>query len=319
MSIKRLMLPILGAVVLTLLTTLVVLNLRAEKKVDVKPTHLYAAADPQFLRAMSVLLGPPLIDGNRVETLLNGDQIFPSMLQAIEGATQTINFETYIYWSGEVGRRFADALAERARAGVKVNVLVDWVGSQKMDDDSIETMKQAGVDIRKYRPLRWYNLGRINNRTHRKLLVTDGRVGFTGGVGIADAWSGDAEDPQHWRDNHYRIEGPAVAQMQSAFMDNWTKVSGSVLHGDEYFPLQRTAGNQHAQVFQSSSEGGSESMHLMYLLSIAAAVRTIDLAMAYFVPDEVTSAALISAMKATAWTRPVVAGSGSAVTRGVSH
>ena len=297
MSIKRLMLPILGAVVLTLLTTLVVLNLRAEKKVDVKPTHLYAAADPQFLRAMSVLLGPPLIDGNRVETLLNGDQIFPSMLQAIEGATQTINFETYIYWSGEVGRRFADALAERARAGVKVNVLVDWVGSQKMDDDSIETMKQAGVDIRKYRPLRWYNLGRINNRTHRKLLVTDGRVGFTGGVGIADAWSGDAEDPQHWRDNHYRIEGPAVAQMQSAFMDNWTKVSGSVLHGDEYFPLQRTAGNQHAQVFQSSSEGGSESMHLMYLLSIAAAVRTIDLAMAYFVPDEVTSAALISAMK----------------------
>jgi len=297
MSIKRLMLPILGAVVLTLLTTLVVLNLRAEKKVDVKPTHLYAAADPQFLRAMSVLLGPPLIDGNRVETLLNGDQIFPSMLQAIEGATQTINFETYIYWSGEVGRRFADALAERARAGVKVNVLVDWVGSQKMDDDSIETMKQAGVDIRKYRPLRWYNLGRINNRTHRKLLVIDGRVGFTGGVGIADAWSGDAEDPQHWRDNHYRIEGPAVAQMQSAFMDNWTKVSGSVLHGDEYFPLQRTAGNQHAQVFQSSSEGGSESMHLMYLLSIAAAVRTIDLAMAYFVPDEVTSAALISAMK----------------------
>jgi len=297
MSIKRLMLPILGAVVLTLLTTLVVLNLRAEKKVDVKPTHLYAAADPQFLRTMSVLLGPPLIDGNRVETLLNGDQIFPSMLQAIEGATQTINFETYIYWSGEVGRRFADALAKRARAGVKVNVLVDWVGSQKMDDDSIETMKQAGVDIRKYRPLRWYNLGRINNRTHRKLLVIDGRVGFTGGVGIADAWSGDAEDPQHWRDNHYRIEGPAVAQMQSAFMDNWTKVSGSVLHGDEYFPLQRTAGNQHAQVFQSSSEGGSESMHLMYLLSIAAAVRTIDLAMAYFVPDEVTSAALISAMK----------------------
>ncbi len=293
----RLILPILGAVVLTLLATLVVLNLRAEKKVDVKPTHLYATADPQFLRAMSVLLGPPLIDGNRVETLLNGDQIFPSMLQAIEGATKTINFETYIYWSGEIGRRFADALAERARAGVKVNVLVDWVGSQKMDDESIEAMKQAGVDFRKYRPLRWYNLGRVNNRTHRKLLVIDGRVGFTGGVGIADAWSGHAQDPQHWRDNHYRIEGPAVAQMQSAFMDNWTKVSGSVLHGDQFFPPQRAAGKQHAQVFQSSSEGGSESMHLMYLLSIAAAVRTIDLAMAYFVPDEVTSAALISAMQ----------------------
>jgi cardiolipin synthase len=297
MSIKRLILPLLAAVLLTVLATLVVLNLRAEKKIDVKPTHLYAVSDPQFLRSMSVLLGPQLMDANRVETLLNGDRIFPSMLQAIEGAKETINFETYIYWSGDIGKRFADALAERARAGVKVNVLVDWVGSQKMDNESIETMKQAGVDFRKYRPLRWYNLGRVNNRTHRKLLVVDGRVGFTGGVGIADAWSGDAEDPEHWRDNHYRLEGPAVAQMQAAFVDNWTQVSGSVLHGDKYFPPQRAAGTQHAQVFQSSSEGGSESMHLMYLLSIAASVKTIDLAMAYFVPDKVTTEALVSAMQ----------------------
>ncbi len=159
MKLKRLMLPILATVVLTVLATLIVLNLRAEKKIDVRPTHLYPVADQQFLRSMSVLLGPPLIDGNRVETLLNGDQIFPSMLQAISGAKQTIDFETYIYWSGEIGKRFAEALAERARAGVKVNVLVDWLGSQKMDNDSIETMTQAGVDFRKYRPLRWYNLG----------------------------------------------------------------------------------------------------------------------------------------------------------------
>ncbi|MGZ9076031.1 MAG: phospholipase D-like domain-containing protein, partial [Burkholderiaceae bacterium] len=206
-------------------------------------------------------------------------------------------FETYIYWSGEIGKRFSAALAERARAGVKVNVLVDWVGSQKMDQDSIETMTQAGVEFRKYRPLRWYNLGRINNRTHRKLLVVDGRIGFTGGVGIADNWTGNAQDPEHWRDNHYRLEGPAVAQMQAAFMDNWTKVSGSVLHGDPYFPPQKPSGQMYAQVFQSSSEGGSESMHLMYLLSIAAATKTIDLAMAYFVPDKVTSEALVSAIK----------------------
>ena len=220
------MLPILAAIVLTVLATLVVLNLRAEKKIDVKPTHIYAVSDPQFLRSMSVLLGPPLTEGNRVETLLNGDRIFPSMLQAIASARQTISFETYIYWSGDIGKRFAEALAERSRAGVKVHVLVDWLGSQKMDNDSIEVMTQAGVDFRKYRPLRWYNLGRINNRTHRKLLVVDGRIGFTGGVGIADNWTGNAQDPEHWRDNHYRLEGPAVAQMQAAFMDNWTKVSG---------------------------------------------------------------------------------------------
>ncbi len=274
MKFKRLMLPILATFVLTALATLVLLNLRAEKKIDVRPTHLYPVSDQQFVRSMSVLLGPPILEGNRVETLLNGDGIFPSMLAAISSAKTTIDFETYIYWSGEIGKQFAAALSERARAGVKVNVLVDWLGSQKMDNDSIEAMTQAGVDFRKYRPLHWYNLGRVNNRTHRKLLVVDGRIGFTGGVGIADNWTGNAQDPEHWRDNHYRLEGPAVAQMQAAFMDNWTKVSGSVLHGDTYFPAQKPAGQMYAQVFQSSSQGGSESMHLMYLLSIAAATKT---------------------------------------------
>jgi len=294
---RRPVLTIVATVVLTLLGTLIVLNLRAEKKIGVRPVHLYSVDDPQFVRSMSVLLGPPLLDGNRVETLINGDRIFPSMLQAISGARETINFETYIYWSGDVGRQFAEALADRARDGVKVHVLVDWVGSQKMDNDSIELMKRAGVDFRKYRPLRWYNLARVNNRTHRKLLIVDGRIGFTGGVGIADEWSGDAQDRKHWRDNQYRIEGPAAAQMQAAFMDNWTKVSGSVLHGNVYFPVLQGAGTIAAQVFQSSSQGGAESMHLMYLLSIAAATRTIDLAMAYFVPDEITSEALVAAMK----------------------
>lgn len=308
MKTKRILLPIIAAVVLTVLATLVVLNLRAEKKIDVRPPHLYSVSDQQFVRSMSVLLGPPLLEGNRVETLLNGDRIFPSMLQAISGAKQSIDFETYIYWSGEIGKRFAEALAERARAGVKVNVLVDWVGSQKMDENAIKTMTQAGVDFRKYRPLRWYSLARVNNRTHRKLLVVDGRIGFTGGVGIADNWTGNAQDPEHWRDNHYRIEGPAVAQMQAAFMDNWTQVSGSVLHGNQYFPPQQLSGKQYAQVFQSSSEGGSESMHLMYLLSIAAATKTLDLAMAYFVPDQVTSEALVNAMKRSVRVRLILPG-----------
>lgn len=297
MTLRHPLLTVAAIVIITLLATLIVLNLRAEKKIGVRPTHLYGVADPQFVRSMGVLLGPPLIDGNTVETLINGDRIFPSMLEAISGAQLTVDFETYIYWSGEIGRKFAEALAERARGGIKVHVLVDWLGSQKMDNAAVELMEAAGVKFRKYRPLRWYNLGRVNNRTHRKLLIVDGRIGFTGGVGIADEWSGDAEDATHWRDNHYRIEGPAVAQMQAAFTDNWTKVSGWVLHGDLYFPPPQNKGPMLAQVFQSSSEGGSESMHLMYLLSIAAATRTIDLAMAYFVPDRVTREALVGAIK----------------------
>jgi cardiolipin synthase A/B len=273
-------------------------NLTAgEKRITRQVEHRYDVADPQFLRVMGVLLGPSLVAGNRVDTLLNGDRIFSAMLEAIRSARTTITFETYIYWSGDIGRRFAEALSERARNGVKVHVLLDAVGSQKLDEAALATMRQAGVQVEKYHPVRWYTLGKLNNRTHRKLLVIDGRIGFTGGVGIADKWAGNAQDPDHWRDTHYRIEGPAVAQMQAAFMDNWTKVTGKVPHTIEYFPPPAEAGSHYAQVFQSSIEGGAESMHLMYLLSIAAARETIHLSMAYFAPDDVAMEALKEALR----------------------
>jgi cardiolipin synthase len=289
---------IVVAVATTAIVTLIVVNLiGGEKRIDERPAHLYAVADPQFIRAMGVLLGPPLVGGNDVRTLLNGDQIFPAMLEAIRGARQSIDFETYIYWSGTIGKAFADALSERARAGVQVRVMLDWVGSEKMDGSHLDQMRQAGVEVRKYHPVRWYTLNRLNNRTHRKLLIVDGQIGFTGGVGIADEWTGHAQDPEHWRDTHFQLRGPAVAQMQAAFADNWTKLTGTVLHGDDYFPAPMRAGDQQAQVFKSSIDGGSESMHLMYLLSIAAATKTIDLAMAYFVPDSVTEEALVAALR----------------------
>jgi cardiolipin synthase A/B len=290
---------IAGVVVLTAIATLVAVNLfsDSEKKITRRVEHQYDVASPQFLRSMGVLLGPPLVGGNRTQTLLNGDEIFPSMLQAIGSARKTIDFETYIYWSGRIGQSFADALSERARAGVKVHILLDWVGSQKMDKAQLQQMTESGVDIRRYHPLQWYTIDRVNNRTHRKLLVVDGRIGFTGGVGIGDEWNGHAQDPEHWRDTHFRIEGPAVAQMQAAFIDNWTKVSGAVLHGDDYFPAIEPAGGQLAQVFKSSIEGGAESIHLMYLAAIAASRESIDLAMAYFVPDEVALETLEAAMK----------------------
>ena len=273
------------------------LNLVAgEKKITRPVEHRYTIADAQFARAIGVLLGPSLVAGNRVDTLLNGDQIFSAMLEAIRGAKSTITFETYIYWSGEIGKAFAAALSERARAGVKVHVLLDAVGSQKLDKESLSGMRDAGVEVEFYHPVSWYTLGKLNNRTHRKLLVIDGRTGFTGGVGIADKWSGQAQDPDHWRDTHYRIEGPTVAQMQAAFMDNRTKVTGRVLHTGEYFPPVPPAGTRYAQLFQSSIEGGSESMHLMYLLSIAAASKSIQLSMAYFAPDDVALDALSAAL-----------------------
>jgi cardiolipin synthase len=289
---------VVGTAIVTLLAVLVGLNLTAgEKQVKRQIGHRYAIHDPQFQRTLGVMLGPVIIPGNRFEVLVNGDQIFPSMLKAIREARRTIVFETYIYWSGQVGKDFADALAERARAGVKVHVLIDWVGSSKMETAYLKTMEDAGVEIRKFHEPRWYNLSKLNNRTHRKILVVDGVAGFTGGVGIATEWTGHAQDPQHWRDTHFKVEGPVIAQMQAVFADNWVKATGVVLHGSDYFPAIAPAGTGAAQVFASSPSGGSESMQLMYLLIIAAAERSIDLASAYFVPDALSRDAIVDALK----------------------
>lgn len=282
----------------TVLAVVLAMNfITPEKKIERRIEHRHAIADPQFQREMSVLLGPAILPGNQVTAYQNGDEIFPAMLDAIEAARGTITFETYIYWSGGIGRKFADALSERARNGVAVHLLVDWVGSIKMDESMLRQMEDAGVLLEHYRPLHWYNLGRMNNRTHRKLLVVDGRVGFTGGVGIADQWTGHAQDPEHWREAHFRIEGPAVAQIQAAFNDNWIKTTGTLLNGPAYFPPLEPAGEMPAHLFIASPAGGSESMHLMYLTSIAAAEHSIDLAASYFVPDELIVKALLAARR----------------------
>jgi cardiolipin synthase A/B len=258
----------------------------------------YAASDPQFQRTMGVLLGPAIVPGNSIETLLNGDQIFPAMLKEIESAQKTITFETYVYWTSVVGDAFAFALAERAKAGVKVHVILDTVGAGEIDGEYIEKMKRAGVEVIMYHPLRWYDVtsaAKLENRTHRKLLVIDGKVGFTGGVGIADEWMGRGQDKDHWRDTHYRVTGPVVAQIQAAFTDNWMEATGRVLHGDDYFPQLAEGGATAAQMFRSSPDGGSESMQLMFLLSVAAAQKNVRIASAYFVPDDLTISELIAA------------------------
>lgn len=282
----------------TLLAGFLLLNLMpGEKKIEQQLVRKYDIEDPQFRRSMGVLLGPGVLEGNKVDVLLNGDQIFPSMLAAIRGAQRTITFETYIYWSETIGKEFSDALIERAKAGVKVHVMLDFIGSIKMDDASMAAMKAAGIQLQRYHKPVWWKLTRLNNRTHRKLLIVDGKIGFTGGVGIADKWRGAAQDSEHWRDSHFRVEGPVVGQIQAVFTDNWTKATGAVLDGDAYFPALGARGVHPAQMFASSPTGGSESMHLMYLMAITAARHNIQLSNAYFVPDALTVKALVAAAK----------------------
>lgn len=287
-------------IAITLLATLsfviLALNLHTpEKEIRHQVEHCHKIEDPRFRREMGALLGPAIVGGNRIRPLQNGDEIFPEMLSASALARRSITFETYIYWSGEIGTRFAEALTERAKAGVSVHLMLDWLGSKKIDDELISRMKQASIQVERYHPLRWYNLGRINNRSHRKVLVVDGEVAFAGGVGIADQWSGHAQDPDHWRDLHFRIEGPVVGQIQAAFLDNWIKTTGDVLHGDPYFPDLRPVGEADMHLFISSPSGGSSSMRLMYLTAITAAEQSIDIVAAYFIPDNLMAEELIKA------------------------
>ncbi|WP_129648266.1 phospholipase D-like domain-containing protein [Peristeroidobacter agariperforans] len=299
---------VIGALLAVAFTVIALNFVQPERRIQRQVEHRYTTDDPRFLHELGTLLGPPILKGNRVANFENGDEIFPAMLAAIRGARRSINFETYIYWSGDIGREFADALIERSRAKVPVHVLIDWVGSQKMDEVLVHEMANAGIRIERYHPLHWYHLVRMNNRTHRKLLVVDGKVGFTGGVGIADQWEGDAQDDEHWRDSHYRIEGPAVAQMQAAFMDNWIKATGAVLRGEAYFPALEATGDAAGQVFTSSPTGGADSMLLMYLLAFSSATKTIDLSASYFVPDELTLRVLIDALKRGVRVRVIVPG-----------
>lgn len=287
-----------ATVLATLAVTLVLLSLSTgERKVEKPLTSLYGVRDSAFEQSMGNLLISPIRANNKVDTLLNGDAIFPAMLTAIRSARRTITFETYIYWSGDIGRTFVDALAERARSGVAVHVLMDWVGSHAMEQSYLQALTDAGIEVQKYHPPKWYHWGRMNNRTHRKILVVDGRVGFTGGVGIADQWLGAAQDSQHWRDTHYRIEGPAVGLMQAVFIDNWMKTSRAVLHGEAYFPKLEAAGDRRVQITLSSARDGAESARLMYLLAIAASRETCFIAASYFVPDDLAVQTLVDAKR----------------------
>lgn len=280
----------------TLLVTLLTLNLSlGNKEIDVPLQRLYSVDSAEFQWAMGAALTPHFVEGNKVQALLNGDEIFPAMLNAIRSAEKTITLESYIYWSGSVGKSFADALEERSRQGVKIKVLLDWFGSQ-LDEELLEHMRASGIDIQRYNPPNWYNLYKMNHRTHRRLMVIDGSTGFIGGAGLSDKWSGNAQDPEHWRDTHFQVEGPVVTQMQSAFINNWIESTGEVLHSLDYLPRLPKEGQALAHLFTSSPGGGSKSVQLMYLMAMTSAADSIDLSAAYFVPDEVAFKTLLEAL-----------------------
>ncbi len=245
--------------------------------------------------ALEAALGVPFTKGNHVQRLLNGDEIFPAMLTAVRSARRSVRFLTFIYWDGEIAEQFADALAERARAGVRVEALLDDVGSWPMPQELVERMTNAGVELRRFRPLRRLRIGRINHRTHRKVLVCDERVGFTGGVGIATPWTGSAETPADWRETHFEVRGPAVRGLEAAFFDNWKEAGGSLSLEESSGEVPESGGTSDVQVLCSNGRVASPEVQVALEVLLRRAERRLRIETAYFVPDEAFTKGLVDA------------------------
>ncbi len=247
-----------------------------------------------FRQVQRVVLGSHAIPGNRIELFENGEEIYPAMLAAIEAAEKTVTFETYEYWGEEVGGDFAEALAAAAERGVRVHAIFDFIGSTQAGREKFERMEEAGVEVIRWREPSWYQMARFNHRTHRKLLIVDGNVGFTGGANIADAWKGSPETGGY-RDNHYRIDGPAVAHLQGSFLENWLNATSRLLYTEDYFPELAPVGDLEIKVVNSSPREGTHRIRAMMLLAFAAAGDHIRIATPYFYPDNMVLDALLDA------------------------
>ncbi len=254
--------------------------------------------EPSFRATVVAYTGNAVVGGNRVEVLLNGDQIFPSKIAAIRAARKSITYAQYVFEEGAPAAQTAEALAERCRAGIPVHVLLDAVGALAIPAEYRQQMEQAGCQVVFYRPLRPWTFERVNERNHRRILVVDGRVGFTGGSGTSGKWSGNGKQDGYWRDTDVRVEGPVVQQLQGAFAENWLEATGVALGGPAYFPTPvEFKGGVDAQVVRSSPAGGSVAMYTMFLLAMASARHSIYITNPYFVPDEKMIETLIQARR----------------------
>ena len=236
---------------------------------------------------LEAIIGVPATEGNLVEVLRNGNEIFPAMLEGITEAEHTIDFLTFVYWRGDIGTKFAEALSERARSGVRVRVLLDAWGAHSLDRVLIDMLEDAGVRVRWFRPFRRLQLAKMNHRTHRKVMVVDEELGFTGGVGIADEWNGDAQNEHEWRDTHFRVRGPAVDGLRAAFLDNWIETDPELFDvGIDRFPEQPQPGDAVIQCVRGASETGASDMATLLLALLQLAEDRVRITTAYFVPDE---------------------------------
>ncbi|HEY3168968.1 MAG TPA: phospholipase D-like domain-containing protein, partial [Candidatus Binatia bacterium] len=257
--------------------------------------------EPSFFPTIEAHTGAPIAGGNRIDVLLNGDETFPIMLRDIKAAKSTITFAQYLYEGDALGRELAQAFAERCRAGVKADILLDSHGSGKTPAEIIALMRDAGCHVEFFRRVDApaiifpWKLLRYNYRSHRRILVIDGRVGFTGGYGISDAWTGDGRTAEHWRDTNARIEGPVVKFLQAAFAESWLETTGIAIGGEGYFPRLEPVGKVPAQIVSSSPAGGSFQNYLLFLLSINSARKSILITNPYFIPDDVMTEALVKA------------------------
>jgi cardiolipin synthase A/B len=270
--------------------------------------HRFEVADPEFRHSLEGITGAPFIEGNSLSILHNGDGFYPAMLDAIRQARRSITMEMYIFWESECGMDFARALAERARQKVPVKILLDAVGSATIGDRILAELERGGCHVGWYNPIEWYTLSRFNNRTHRKTLIVDGTVAFTGGAGIADQWCGNAEDRDHWRDVQVAVEGPGSTVLQTGFAQNWLKATGQLVSGEEFFPRIPAAGNVAAQVLLSSPGSGASNARMLHYFAIVCAVRSIDIANPYFIPDEAAVRALGDARSRGVRVRVLAAG-----------
>lgn len=256
-----------------------------------------SVGEPAFVRTLEAHANAPLVRGNRAQILLNGDEIFPAMLAAIREAKTTITFANFLYEKGDTARDMAEALAERCRAGVGVNVLVDAVGSKNMPKRYRQLMEHAGCHVASYQPINPLSIRRFNRRNHRRILVVDGRIGFTGGTGVGDKWAGDGRTKGHWRQTDVRVEGPIVSHLQAAFAENWRDATDLILGGDAYFPPLEPRGNLIVQSIRSSPASGAAEAYMLFLLAVDSSRSAISITNPYFVPDGALTDALVRALK----------------------
>jgi cardiolipin synthase len=254
--------------------------------------------EPSFFPTLEAYTATPIVGGNRVDVLLNGEEIFPSLVDAVRSARRTITYAQYYYEDGPVAEELAEALAERCRAGVGVNVLLDGFGALGMPPQYVELLRRSGCHVVFFRPLGPFAIFSANKRNHRRILVVDGRIGFTGGSGVSRKWMGNGRVKDHWRDTDVRVQGPVVEFLQGAFAENWLEATGVVLGGEPYFPRPlQPAGDAYAQVVRSSPTGGSFAMYTMFLMALSSARRTVYLTNPYFVPDDAMESALVAAVR----------------------